>query len=251
VSKARTEEEAPRVPLWIVTFTDMTTNLLTFFVLLLSLGQIRDDSLFDEGQRISLLFLESVKAGFGFRVADNFEHDKMKYSVEAPELPKGVTKDAREEQTRRLFDTLRRSMQTMPSQLKGSRVEFSVANVRFAPGQASLDEAGMQWLSQYGLNVRQNLDPATTMLYVVGVAGSEAAEAQSRRLAAQQSQAVAAYLRQILSAPSAAQSMGATGAGAPWRVFWWGAGPGSSWAGQDSPNAGQSQILIGAMKTGR
>lgn len=247
MSKSRPQEEAPAVPLWIVTFTDMTTNLLTFFVLLLSMGQIRDDSLFDEGQRISLLFLESVKAGFGVRNATDFDYNKVKYSIDQPEMSQGITKDAREEQTRRLFDTLQRSMQTMPSQLKGKRVEFSVANVRFAPGQAVLDEAGRQWLARYSLNARNNLDPATTMLYVVGVADDGATETQSRILAAYRSRAVATFLRQNLSTQAAGQG---NGAGSPWRVFWWSAGPGTSWAGQDSPAMGQSQILIGAMKTG-
>jgi outer membrane protein OmpA-like peptidoglycan-associated protein len=249
LSKFRPAEGAPTVPLWIVTFTDMTTNLLTFFVLLLSMGHIRDDSLFDEGQRISLLFLESVKAGFGIRAAPNLQHEMVKYTVDKPEQPKGITKDAREEQTRRLFDTLQRSMQTLPSQLKGSRVEFSVANVRFAPDQAVLDEAGRHWLSRFCLNVRHNLDPATTMLYVVAVADNGTAEAQSRLLAAHRSRAVATFLRQNLSTPATGRSPGAAD-GAAWRVFWWSAGPGTSWAGQDSPNPGQSQILIAAMKTG-
>jgi outer membrane protein OmpA-like peptidoglycan-associated protein len=248
VSK-RQEESAPGVPIWIITFSDMTTNLLTFFVLLLSMGHVRDDTLFDDGQRMSLLFLESVREGFGFRPSTNFEHAKVKYSVDQPDREKGITKDAREEQTRRLFENLRRSMQTMPSQLKGDRVEFSVANIEFAPDQAVLDEAGKQWLSRFCLNVRQNLDPAATMLYVVGVADREASETQSRLLAARRSRAVAAFVRQALSASPAGRGTQTPGGGPPWRVFWWGAGPGASWGGQDAPSPGQSQILIAAMKT--
>ena len=251
MSKARASEERPQVPLWIVTFTDMTTNLLTFFVLLLSLGHVRDDTLFDEGQRISLLFLESVKAGFGFRTASDFDFNKVKYSVEKPERPEGITKDAREEQTRRLFDNLRRSMQTMPSQMKGDRIEFSVANVRFAPDQAVFDEASGQWLSRYCLNVRQNLDPATTTLYVVGVADNGAAQTRSRLLAARRSRAVADFVRQGLSGSTSAPDPRMTNAKPPWRVFWWGAGPDAGWGGQDPPSPGQSQILIAAMKVTR
>ena len=100
----------------------MTTNLLTFFVLLLSMGHVRDESLFDEGQGMSLLFLESVKAGFGFKNATDFDYSKIKYTIDQPDQSQGITKDAREEQTRRLFKTLRQSMQTMPSQLNGDRV---------------------------------------------------------------------------------------------------------------------------------
>ncbi len=244
----RQEESSPGVPLWIVTFSDMTTNLLTFFVLLLSMGHVRDNSLFDDGQRIAQMFLESVKEGFGFKATD-FDYSMVKHTVEQPDKDKGVTKDAREEQTQRLFENLRRSMQTMPAQLKGDRVEFSVANVKFAPDQAVLDEAGKQWLARFCLNVRQNLDPAATMLYVVGVADRGAIESESRLLAARRSHAVANFMRQALSASTPAQGSETTSGSSPWRVFWWGAGPGASWGGQDAPSPGQSQILIAAMKT--
>lgn len=246
------EESASKVPLWIITFSDMTTNLLTFFVLLLSMGHVRDDSLFDDGQRISLLFLESVKAGFGFKNTTDFDFSKTKYTVDQPDQPEGTTKDARQEQARRLFDNLRRSMQTQPSHLKGNRVEYSVANVRFAPGQAVLDEGGRQWLSGFALNTAQNLSPATTMLYVVGTTGPETEGTGAWVLAAQRSRVVADFLRTTLSTPPGIRALDASQGDSPrWQVFWWGASPGARWAGQDAPAPGQSQILIAAIKTGQ
>lgn len=239
----RTEESNSGVPLWIITFSDMTTNLLTFFVLLLSMGHIRDDTLFDDGKRLAMMFLDSVKTGFGIQTPTNFEHPKIKYTIDQPEIPRGITKDAREEQRRRLFETLRRSMQTQPSQLKGDRVEFSVASVRFLPGQAVLDEGSEQWLSRFCLNVRQNLEPANNMLYVVGLPEKGVAGPQAQMLAARRAHAAADFLRRNLL--SSSQRAGS----APWRVFWWGAGPGASWAGQDSALPGQPQILIAAIKT--
>ena len=249
MSKKRAEETGPGVPIWIITFSDMTTNLLTFFVLLLSMGHVRDETLFDDGQRVSVLFLESVKTGFGFRNISDFEHPIVKYSVDEPEQAQGITKDAREEQTRRLFDNLRRSMQTMPSQLKGDRVEFLVANVRFAPNQAVLDEAGKQWLLRFCLNARESLDPAAAMLYVVGVSDRGASDSPSRLLAARRSQAVAVFMRQALGASTTGRGTNTAAGGSPWRVFWWGAGPGAKWGGQDALSPEQSQILIAAMKT--
>ena len=43
-------EDKPKVPGWIVSFTDMITLLLAFFVLLLSLAKDRDPELFFIGQ---------------------------------------------------------------------------------------------------------------------------------------------------------------------------------------------------------
>jgi len=246
----RAEEPSPGVPLWIITFSDMTTNLLTFFVLLLSMGHVRDDSLLDQGEKISAMFLDSVKTGFGFQDTVNFDNSKIKHTVDEPELPQGITKDAREEQRRRLFQTLRRSMKTRPSHLKGDRVEFSVAGVQFGPGQAVLDDDSRQWLCRFCIDLRQNLDPKKNMLYVVGLPDKDAAGTQAQTLAARRSHVVATFLRQNLDTPTGRNAGAAEKRDAPWQVFWWGAGPGASWAGQDSPGSGRSQILVAAVKAG-
>lgn len=250
-SRSRPPEESVQVPVWVITFSDMTTNLLTFFVLLLSLGQIRDDTLFDDGHRISYFFLQSVKAAFGVPDVTNFDYAKIKHRLENPEQPKGITIDARGEQTRRLFETLRRSMQTLPSQVTAGRVDFEVANVGFAPGQADLDSAGRQWLSRFCLDLQQNLDPARTLLYVVALAGDEASEEQQWLLSARRAQAVADFLRRVSLEPAAVRAAGKVDINSsPWHILWWGAGPGGNWAGQDRLGPGQSKVLIAVLKTG-
>ena len=52
------KEESAKVPAYIVTFSDMVTLLLTFFVLLLTLAQVQDPELFNQGRDS---FLESVR----------------------------------------------------------------------------------------------------------------------------------------------------------------------------------------------
>ena len=44
------EEEGTKVPGYIVTFSDMVTLLLTFFVMLLTLADVQDPELFDKGR---------------------------------------------------------------------------------------------------------------------------------------------------------------------------------------------------------
>ena len=51
-------EEKQKVPAYIVTFSDMVTLLLTFFVLLLTLAQVQDPELFNRGRDS---FFESIR----------------------------------------------------------------------------------------------------------------------------------------------------------------------------------------------
>ncbi len=56
---AKKKPEEPTCPLWLATYGDMVTNLLVFFVLLMSLSEIkRQDELF--------AVLESIRDAFGF-----------------------------------------------------------------------------------------------------------------------------------------------------------------------------------------
>jgi len=50
------EDDKPKVPSYIVTFSDMVTLLLTFFVMLLSLAEVQDPELFN------------LLLGFGFEL---------------------------------------------------------------------------------------------------------------------------------------------------------------------------------------
>ena len=60
-AKKRQEEEAEGAPAWIVSFADMITLLLAFFVLLQSFAQEQDPELFHQGQGS---FRRSI-SGFG------------------------------------------------------------------------------------------------------------------------------------------------------------------------------------------
>lgn len=214
----------------------MTTLLLTFFVLLLSMGHIRDETLFDQGQQLPLFFLQGVKAGFGFKEPLDFGNAKAKHLIDNPELPQGTTLDAKQERIKRLIRNVSRSMKTSPSQLKAERISFSVTSITFRPGQAVLDESATQYLSRFCQDLQQNADPAGIMLYVLGLAGSEATEQQQWMLSAQRAQAAAKYLQTAFQGR--------------WQVYWWGAGPGGDWVGRDSPISQDCQVLIAVLKAG-
>ena len=108
MSRREVIEESQQVPLWIITFSDMTTNLLTFFVLLLSLGTVRDDTLNDQG--MAPTFLGEIKRGFGFKQPLDLGETKINHHISRQnELNDGRTINAKEEELRRVFEEIKQS----------------------------------------------------------------------------------------------------------------------------------------------
>lgn len=250
MSHKKIPEEKFQVPIWVITFSDMTTNLLTFFVLLVSMGSMRDETLFDQGQ--AMKFLESVKSGFGFKEKISFGNIGIKYHITNPgELSEGRTINAKEEEIRRLFKNLSRSMKTMPSQITTPKTNFSVTDIHFGAGEAILNEPAERFLTEFCSHLQQAFTSEPITLYVLGLACDEATEQEQWILSARRAKAVADYLRSILTSRSGFQTISTEfGGWSKWSVYWWGAGPGGDWVRQDSPISKQSQILIAVLRAG-
>ena len=234
-----TETKGPKVPAYIVTFSDMVTLLLTFFVMLLSLASVRDPELFYKGRGA---FLQSMKElGLGMlynrKRGPDFGSVKIKYFIDTPDkrFP-GRSIDAKEEEIRRVFNDVRRSMKTLPSQIVAKKTNFSITNIRFPPGGATLNEPAKRFLTEFSLLLQQDSGSKPIKLYVLGLAGDEATEKQQWILSARRAKVVADFLQGTLSSAS------------NWPVYSWGAGPGGDWVGQDSPISRRSQILIAVLR---
>jgi len=232
------EEKGPKVPSYIVTFSDMVTLLLTFFVMLLTLAEVQDPELFNKGRGSFVQSLRYLGLGVlsGAKPALDFGHLKIKYSVDNPdESFEGRSIHAQEEQVRRLFSDLSRSMNTMSSQIVAKTPNFSVTNVRFPMGGARLDESARRFLTEFCLNL-QDSGPGPVKLYVLGLAGDEATDKEQWIVSAERAQAVADFLQGVMPL------------GPEQRVYSWGAGPGGDWVGQESPISKRSQILIAILR---
>ncbi len=232
------QDKGTKVPAYIVTFSDMVTLLLTFFVMLLSLAEVQDPELYDRGRGSFVQSLKYLGLGVltGSKPTLDFGHLKIKYSVDNPdESFKGRSINAKEEQVRRLFSDLSRSMNTMGSQIVAKAPSFSVTNVRFPRGGARLDESARRFLTEFCLNL-QDTGSKSVKLYVLGLAGDEATEKEQWIVSAKRAQAVADFLHGVL--PLEAER----------RVYSWGAGPGGDWVRQDSPISKRSQILIAILR---
>jgi chemotaxis protein MotB len=235
------EEGGSKVPAYIVTFSDMVTLLLTFFVMLLSLAEVQDPELFDRGRESFWRSIRQQGLGVLYGGVENpdFGNVKVKYFISNPDkLFEGRTIDAKQEEIRRIFQQVSRSMKTMPSGIVAQKTKFSATDVRFLPGDTTLNESTKKFLTQFILDLQRTADAKALKLYVLGLATDEATEQRQWILSAERAQAVAQFLQNALPL------------GSNWSIYSWGAGPGGGWVGKDSPISEQSQILIAVSRAG-
>jgi outer membrane protein OmpA-like peptidoglycan-associated protein len=234
------QDDKPKVPGYIVTFSDMVTLLLTFFVLLQTLAVTSDQGLFQKGKAS---FVEAIQ-GFGLgilqgrNVVMDFGEYKVKYEVSEPDKDyKGRTVSAHTEQMRRILKQLSKSMQTMPSQIIGERSNITIADFRFAAGNAKLDDSAKLFLSNFCFDLQQNTDLRFVKLYVLGLARKEKTERGQWIVSAKRAKAVSDYLKSRL------------GGDFEQLIYSWGAGSGGEWVKEDSPFSPDSQIFITTIST--
>jgi len=245
-------EGGPKVPGYIVTFSDMVTLLLTFFVMLLSLSTVQDPELFDKGRDAFLESIRHIGLGmlFGKEDTPRFGDIKTKYFINNPdELTDLRTIDARAEKLRRILAKLKQTTTIVPLQIVAERTNFSVANVHFSPGRIDLNEPARKSLGEFCLDLQQNSSRKPVELYVLGMASDGKSDKEKWLLSARRARIVADFLRGTLSAAGGGQSRRSLAGGqTKWSVYSWGAGPGGDWVGPDSPISKHSQIQIAVLR---
>ena len=252
MKRQQIKEEKPKVPAYIVTFSDMTTLLLTFFVMLLSLATVQDDEMFHKGRESFSYAIKTFGLGMlaGRKPKPDLGYYKVKYYTDEPsEIFVGRSINTKEEKIRKLFNELSQSMKSMPSIMAANKTDFTVTNIHFAQGDAQLEESAKQFLGGFSLQLQQNYGSRPVQLYVLGLANDQKAEKEQWILSAKRAKAVADYLRSILPSGSNSQMQPSSiGGWSNWSVYWWGTGPGGDWVKQDSPISKESQILIGVLR---
>lgn len=244
----RSEESGGGLPAWIVSFTDMITLLLSFFMMLQSLANNRDPELFFAGQgsfqrAIAGLGLPGMLLGHDWR--PKFSH-RSKARPVANDMnlnPAKMVLDPDDERIRATFDSLRDAVEQHDA-VDWSERERSryVARLRFGQGRAELGEEARQELRGVSQEFRQALAGLKVRIYVIGLAPEDLGAAQRLLLGSQRAAAAEDFLRGLTAE--------AFGEG-KWAIESIGEGPARGWCGMFGLEPGSAHIVLLVTEKGR
>ncbi len=198
------EDDGDDVPLWLVSFTDMITLLLSFFVLLLSLALPIEKELFHEGQgsfnrAIRLYGIPYWLEGRPQRQRRSFIRKKYTMEEDPNDFTRERVLDAVDEQIREVFDQIRREIETEATDFESSTRDIFPTTIRFSGANATLSPAARQEAIEVANRLQSALSNRPTVVYVIGLA-PDAPEGFGRwAISARRARSVESVLRTALA----------------------------------------------------
>jgi outer membrane protein OmpA-like peptidoglycan-associated protein len=251
MSKKQVHEEAgEKAPLWIISFADMISLLMAFFVMLQTMASERTNELFTTGRgkfEATMGEFQRTIEGFGIpdliaNFSDNrsFKSPRLQYHFDSPD-PKPVVIPASngdEEKLRRVFTKLAGSAKTDRPQLTGKIQNSIFLPVQFSSDGRNLDSDTISRLTHQAAIIKESgiLDE-TVVYYVVGQAPDVSPPSEQWLISEERAKNVAEFLRSVL--PESLHD----------NIYWWGAGAGGEWFVSANQEEAQNHILIVTLVT--
>lgn len=199
------EAGGEKVPIWIISFADMMTLLLSFFVMLQTMAHEKSSELFKVGQgsfNRALANMGLPDALFGKAAAEGKDYRKIKYPTAEQhaqeDIPPERIIDADDEKIRNLFENLRQVMESDAADVNEQVLDVRATPVKFAAGSAALDEAGKAYLAALAGELHQNLAGKPVRIYLTGLPPGGQNTREQIILAAKRAAAAEECLRGVL-----------------------------------------------------
>lgn len=241
------EEKGEQAPLWIISFADMISLLMAFFVMLLTMAHSKTGNICADGAGVFEKTMEGFRSSISAygvpnwvgleRDNMNFNSQKSHYNINSKVKPPEPVRviDSHEDKIREIYKKLSDDAKTLKSQIQGSKPEFTVLPITFQQGQAVLSPTSQEILNKF----IQDLSAASSTIktiYVVGLAPEETSDTRQWTVSAMRAKSVSDYIKNKLQSRFA--------------VYSWGAGPGGAWVSKEGVISKESQISIAILKTG-
>ena len=239
MSKVPEESKTP-VPSYIVTYSDMITLLLTFFVMLLSLAETQvDEHKFMAGSySFKTAFADFGLSGFLINHDDgvDLDHPKPKYQIdEGKDEENDRSIDPETEMVRRALLEVERMMNISPSHICGMDKTFLQPGIKFQPGNWNIDADAQKKIAALCEQIKIDYTQQEPILYVLGLAADINNDRQQWIVSSQRAKAVADSIRTHIPE------------NLKWPVFCWGAAGGGQWVGRNGQTTANNQILIAVL----
>ncbi len=219
------EASGEKVPIWIISFADMITLLLSFFVMLQTMAHEKSSELFKVGQgsfNRALANMGLPDVLFGKAPSDGKDYRKIRYPTSEAnaqeDIPPERVIDADDEKIRNLFDNLRQVMESDAQDVNEQVLDVRTTPLKCAASSAALDDPGKAYLAALAGDLRQNLAGKPVRIYLTGLPAGSQNTREQIILAAKRAAAAEAHLRSALEPELAIRqwelySSGGTGEG--------------------------------------
>jgi chemotaxis protein MotB len=243
------EDSGEKVPLWIISFADMITLLLSFFVMLQTMAKSQDGTLFGASQesfRRAINGLGFPEIMLGKQATVDMDYQKLQYPAEetakeaSPERPRVI--DADDDTIRQVFEDLKQQMDVQADSVPEATIARMVTPIRFEKGHFALTPSDREYLAGLAITFRHDLRGRAAKISVIGLAGDEPDMHAQFLVSARRASAV----RQVLQEKLGADETKAAG----WTMNAWGAGSGKDLCRQLGVEGKNAQVVIVITESG-
>lgn len=242
--KKNVEQEEPQgVPAWIVSFSDMVTLLLAFFVLLQSFAKEPTPELFYAGRNsfkraVSGMGLPSWLLGQKPKPRQQNHINKHESEPDEDPLSRNKILDADDAKIREIFDKLSRDNDSQSSDLNQELISAVATPIRFSAGRNKLSPAAKRYLDERVTELKQNLTGQSVRINIIGLAVDGGSTAEKLYASARRAGTVEQYLRGKLSDELNDSK---------WEIASWGSGSSDEWTASYGHRPKDASIIIAVM----